>query len=81
MVSPPVLSQKMEDKQIDLLQLLFVRPSEKVLDFGYVVHDAPSEPHYGSDKPIIERLFYNHHPQIYQNPADFFYLLTHSKSS
>jgi len=81
MVSPPGLSQKVENEKIDLLQLIRIRLSEKVHNFGYVVHVAPSEAaRLGSDKPIIERLFYNHHPQIYQNPADFFYLLTSSKS-
>jgi hypothetical protein len=45
MVSPPVLSQKVENEKIDLLQLILIRLSEKVHNFGYVVHDAPSEPH------------------------------------
>jgi hypothetical protein len=54
MVSPPVLSQKVEDKHVDLLQLILIRLSEKVHNFGYVVHDAPSEPH---DSVAINRLY------------------------
>ena len=54
MVSPPVLSQKMENEKIDLLQLILIRLSEKVHDFGYVVHVAPSEPH---DSVAIHRLY------------------------
>lgn len=40
MVSPPVLSQKVEDEKIDLLQLIRIRLSEKVQYSFVVVHDA-----------------------------------------
>jgi hypothetical protein len=43
-----------EHEQVDLLQLILVRLPEKVHDFGYVVHDAPSEPH---DSVAINRLY------------------------
>ena len=81
MVSPPVLAQKVEYEKIDLLQLILIRLSEKVHDFGYVVHVAPSEAaRLGSDKPIIQNNRSVLYPQICQNSADFFYLLTSSKS-
>ena len=54
MVSPPDSSQKVENEKIDLLQLIRIRPPEKVHDFGNVVHDAPSEPH---DSVAINRLY------------------------
>ena len=41
MVSPPVLAQKVENKKIDLLQLIPVRLSEEVQYSFVVVHDAP----------------------------------------
>lgn len=41
MVSPPVLSQKVEDKHVDLLQLIWIRPPEKVQYSFVVIHDAP----------------------------------------
>jgi hypothetical protein len=40
MVSPPDSSQKVENEKIDLLQLILIRLSEKVHNFGYVVHVA-----------------------------------------
>lgn len=40
MVSPPVLSQKVENEKIDMLQLIRIRPPEKVHNFGHVVHVA-----------------------------------------
>lgn len=81
MVSPPDSSQKVENEKIDLLQLILIRLSEKVHDFGYVVHVAPSEAaRLGSDKPIIQNNRSVLYPQICQNSADFFYLLTSSKS-
>ncbi len=54
MVSPRISSQEVEHEQVDLLQLILVRLPEKVHDFGYVVHDAPSEPH---DSVAINRLY------------------------
>lgn len=54
MVSPPVLAQKVEYEKIDLLQLILIRLSEEVHNFGNVVHDAPSEPH---DSVAINRLY------------------------
>ena len=54
MVSPPVLSQKVKYKHIDLPQLILIRLPEKSHDFGHVVHDAPSEPH---DSVAIHRLY------------------------
>ena len=41
MVSPPVLAQKVEYEKIDLLQLILIRPLEKVQYSFVVVHDAP----------------------------------------
>ena len=41
MVSPPVLSQKVENEKIYLLQLIRIRPPEKVQYSFVVVHDAP----------------------------------------
>ena len=41
MVSPPVLAQKVEYEKIDLLQLILIRPPEKVQYSFVVVHDAP----------------------------------------
>lgn len=65
MVSPPVLSQKVEDKHVDLLQLILIRLSEKSHDFGHVVHVAPSEAaRLGSDKPIIQNNRSVLYPQI-----------------
>lgn len=64
MVSPPVLSQKVEDKHVDLLQLIRIRPPEKVQYSFVVVHDAPSEPHYGSDILIIQNNRSVLYPQI-----------------
>jgi hypothetical protein len=40
MVSPPVLSQKVENEKIDLLQLILIRPPEKVQYSFVVVHVA-----------------------------------------
>ena len=41
MVSPSDSSQKVEDKHVDLLQLILIRLSEKVQYSFVVVHDAP----------------------------------------
>jgi hypothetical protein len=40
MVSPPVLSQKVENEKIDLLQLIRIRPPEKFHYSFVVVHVA-----------------------------------------
>lgn len=54
MVSPPVLSQKVEDKQIDLFQLIPIRPPEKVQYSFVVVHAVSYGPH---DSVAINRLY------------------------